>query len=297
MYLYQRIEEMMAKHQDSRYVVGEFVLKEMDRLPNFTITEIAEATFTSKSTVVRFAKTLGYEGWKEFMRDFIAETRYQKAHQGNIDANYPFLEDDSTEIIIEKMKKLQVESIEDTAELLDVKMIEKAKRYLLGAERVLILGLSPNIFLGELFRRKMVTIGKSVYVATPGESGILSRTLQENDCAIMISYSGNNTDEEPLNHLPTLLENKVKVIGLTSGKDNYLRRTLDCVLTISTRERLYAKIANFATEESINFLLNSLFACYFAENYQKNCIYKIQNSSMIEKKRYASLSKSPSNDR
>ena len=71
-------------------------------------------------------------------------------------------------------------------------MLEMATSYLLKAKHIVIFGLSPNIFLGELFRRKMITIGKSIDIAKLGEMGIISRTLGSDDCAIMISYSGNN---------------------------------------------------------------------------------------------------------
>lgn len=289
MFLFQKIEEVMMTHQDARHAVGEFILHEQANLHTYTIREIAEQTYTSKATVVRFAQTLGFDGWKEFMKAFITEIKYQEAHQGDVDVNYPFVEADSTKAIIEKMKKLQIESIQDTADLMEVAMIDKATAYLLKARHVVIFGLSPNIFLGELFRRKLITIGKQIDIAKSGEFGIISRTLGPDDCAIMISYSGNNENSEPICQLPFLLNQKVPVIGITSGGDNYIRQQLDCVLTMSSKERLYTKISNFASEESISFILNVLFSCYFVKNYQENCMFKIQNSKSLEQKRVAIL--------
>jgi DNA-binding MurR/RpiR family transcriptional regulator len=91
-------------------------------------------------------------------------------------------------------------------------------------------------------------------------------------------------------YLPDLIENKVSIIGITSGGDNYMRQKLDCVLTMSSKERLYTKISNFATEESLQFILNVLFSCYFAKNYQDNNKFKLQNSKILEKQRLAVLS-------
>ena len=50
------------------------------------------------------------------------------------------------------------------------------------------------------------------------------------------------------------------------------------------------KISNFATEESLQFILNVLFSCYFAKNYQDNNKFKLQNSKILEKQRLAVLS-------
>lgn len=277
------------EYHDTRYAVGEFVLHEQSNLHKYTINQIAEYSYTSKATVVRFAKTLGFDGWKEFMKAFISEMKYLEQHKADADVNYPFDAKSSVNEIIDSIKKVQIESIQDSADLLDVEMLEKAVHYLIKAKHIIIFGLSPNIFIGELFRRKMITIKKQVDIAKLGEMGIISNTLTEDDCAIMISYSGNNEHAEPMCYIPTLLENKVSVIGITSGGDNYMRKELDCVLTMSSKERLYTKISNFATEESLQYIFNVLFSCYFAKHYQDNNLYKLQNSKILESSRWAVL--------
>lgn len=277
------------EYHDARYAVGEFVLHEQSNLHKYTINQIAEYSYTSKATVVRFAKTLGFDGWKEFMKAFISEMKYLEQHKADADVNYPFDAKSSVNEIIDSIKKVQIESIQDSADLLDVEMLEKAVHYLIKAKHIIIFGLSSNIFIGELFRRKMITIKKQVDIAKLGEMGIISNTLTEDDCAIMISYSGNNEHAEPMCYIPTLLENKVSVIGITSGGDNYMRKELDCVLTMSSKERLYTKISNFATEESLQYIFNVLFSCYFAKHYQDNNLYKLQNSKILESSRWAVL--------
>ena len=279
----------MMEYHDARYAVGEFVLHEQSNLHKYTINQIAEYSYTSKATVVRFAKTLGFDGWKEFMKAFISEMKYLEQNKADADVNYPFDAKSSVNEIIDSIKKVQIESIQDSADLLDVEMLEKAVHYLIKAKHIIIFGLSPNIFIGELFRRKMITIKKQVDIAKLGEMGIISNTLTEDDCAIMISYSGNNEHAEPMCYIPTLLENKVSVIGITSGGDNYMRKELDCVLTMSSKERLYTKISNFATEESLQYIFNVLFSCYFVKHYQDNNLYKLQNSKILESSRWAVL--------
>ena len=291
MFLFQKIEEMMMTHKDARHAVGKFVLEQKDNLYKYTVNDIAEQTYTSKATVVRFAKALGFDGWKDFIKAFISEIKYQEAHQTDIDANYPFYETSSTQEIIDGLKKVQIESIQDTADLLDVPQVKRAVDYLEESHRVIIFGLSPNNYLGELFRRKMMGIDKIVEIARLGEMGLISRTMTENDCAIMISYSGNSVNESPVLHLQTLLDNKVPVIAITSDGDNYLRRNVSCILTMSSKERLYTKISNFATEESIQYILNILFSCFYARNYRKNNSFKLRTSHILENQRKTSLNR------
>ena len=129
MFLFQKIEETMMRYTDARHAVGEFILQEQDKLYQYTVTEIAEKTFTSKATVVRFAKAMGYDGWKEFMKDYIAEVNYQKKYKNTVDFNIPFQKEDSFDTIAENIKKLQMESIRETADLLDKEVLKKAADY------------------------------------------------------------------------------------------------------------------------------------------------------------------------
>ncbi|TQB28912.1 MurR/RpiR family transcriptional regulator, partial [Enterococcus faecium] len=43
-----------------------------------------------------------------------------------------------------------------------------------------------------------------------------------------------------------------------------------------TRERLYSKISNFTINTSICYLLDVLYSCIFAEEYQKNLNHLIK---------------------
>lgn len=285
MFLFQKIEETMMRYTDARHAVGEFILQEQDKLYQYTVTEIAEKTFTSKATVVRFAKAMGYGGWKEFMKDYIAEVNYQKKYKNTVDFNIPFQKEDGIDTIAENIKKLQMESIRETADLLDKEVLKKAADYLAGAENIVIFSSNPNTYLGELFKRKLLTIGKRAAVAKSGEAGIEAATLGPQDLALIISYSGNSVTQNPVNRIGLLKKNHVPIIGITSGGDNYMRKNLDCIITMSSRERLYSKIANYATEESLNYILNVLFSCCFASQYKQNLEFKIKNSRLLEQER------------
>lgn len=71
MFLTHRIEEMVAQATDTRRAIGAFVLRERAHLSDYTIADIARETYASKASVTRFAKTLGFDGWRDFIHDFI----------------------------------------------------------------------------------------------------------------------------------------------------------------------------------------------------------------------------------
>ena len=184
-----------------------------------------------------------------------------------------------------KLRPLKKESIQDTADKLDPADLERAAGWLQAAERVVIFGLTPNEYLAHLFKRKMLSIGKSVQVAQAGEFGLTAASLDEDDLAIIISYSGSSSSMESLRYLSLLKKQRVKILGLTSENGHLLREAADTVLTICTREDNYKKIGNFSTEESIHFLLNSLYAAYFKKDYFANYVRKINLAASLEENR------------
>ncbi len=291
MLLFQQIEELAHSHTDARRTIGEFLLKEKSSIKKYTMQEIAEKTYTSKSSLVRFAKALGFQGWKDFIEKFLNDTYYEESHYTDIDPNFPIEEGESTKDIVYKISSLMVESILDTTDQLSLKEIDKAVNFMAEANQIALLGQSPNTYLGNLFRRKMMSIGKNVLLSSGWDQGLLARTLHQGDCAILISYSGNNENRAPMNFIPMLQEKGVPIIAITGLGSNFLRRNADCILSMSSRERLYTKIGTFSTEESIALILNTLYACYFAKNYRENLRYKIDASKHLEKRysRYADI--------
>lgn len=232
--------------------------------------------------MVRFAKELGFSGWRDFLKEFVEEQNYQASHYTDVDPNFPFQAHSSKADVLNLICSLQVESLLDTADLLDHAPLEEIVALMKNSRRVAIFGLNPNLSLAELFKRKMLSIGKQIETPTLGDIGLLASTLTDEDCAIVISYSGNNISHTTIGILPELEKKGVPVVALTSEGDNILRQKARYTLTISSRERLYDKISTFSTETSILYILNVLFSCYFLQDYGRNLEYKIENGLRLE---------------
>lgn len=235
--------------------------------------------------MVRFGKGLGFTGWKDFSNKLIEDVRYEQTHYSEIDPNIPFDQTNDLAEIIKNIATIQIESIQDSADKIELPHLKRAIEMLSQARRIVVLGVSPNNLLGDIFRRKMNTIGRSVEVILSGETGITVSGLTKYDAAILISYSGNDVSREPMKFIPQMKRQGVKLIGVTSDGGNYIHQEIETILRISSRERLYKKISNFSTEESILFLLNILYAGVFSKNYLTNYNFKVQNSMNLEETR------------
>ncbi|MGT2829483.1 MurR/RpiR family transcriptional regulator [Streptococcus hillyeri] len=281
----QAIKDYTVNGQTSKAVIAAFLLENLGTIEHFSLEELATATFTSKASLVRFAQSLGYKGWTDFLPALIAERYYSDTHYSDVDHNLPFNEDDDITTIIQKIATVEKESIQDTADKIKPEDLDKATDLIKQAKRVVLFGLSPNEYLGYLFRRKMLTIGKVIEIGHSGEFGLTSSSLQEDDLAIIISYSGNSETMESLRYIPLLKANKTKIIALTSESGDLLKEAADTTFLLCTKEDKFKKIGNFSTEESILFILNTLYATYFKKDFFSNYVKKVNLSSKLEQGR------------
>ena len=81
MLLSQKLESMSLNSKDAQKTISEFLLQKRKRIGCYSMQEIADETFSSKSTLVRVAKKLGFSGWNDFMAAFQEEIRYLETHQ------------------------------------------------------------------------------------------------------------------------------------------------------------------------------------------------------------------------
>ena len=200
MFLFQKIEETMMRYTDARHAVGEFILQEQDKLYQYTVTEIAEKTFTSKATVVRFAKAMGYDGWKEFMKGLHCRGELpEKSIKIQLILIYRFRKRDGIDTIAENIKNCRWR-VFVRRQICWIKRGAEKGRGLSGRSRKYRdLQQQSQYIPRELFKRKLLTIGKRAAVAKSGEAGIEAATLGPQDLALIISYSGNSVTQNPVN--------------------------------------------------------------------------------------------------
>lgn len=265
----------------------EYILAKGTAIEPLTIKEIAEANYVHPSTLIRVAKKLGYKGWLELREEFLAEQTYLQTYFEDVDANFPFQTNDGLMTIANKIASLERTTIDDTLSLLNHDELQKAKQLLLNAKQIKIFGSNANLLISQDFALKMRRIQKNVVMSqTMGEDAYEAFNSQEDTCAILISYTGENGFIMQIAKI--LQKQNIPIIALTSIGENTLASFSQAVLRMTTRERLYSKIGNFTINSSICYLLDVLYSCVFAEDYQKNLNHLIEVSELVDKRKTSS---------
>lgn len=272
----------------SEKVIINFILKEKIKIKNMTTKDIANATFTSPSTLIRIAHKMKFNGWNELKDAYLKEVEYLQSHFLDIDANYPFTNEDTIMSIASKLAMLKKEAIDDTLSLVSHDDLQTAVQIIRKHSAIYLFAVSNNGLITQEFAHNMSRIQKKVTICNlQGELVYSAINADVNSCAIIVSYSG----ETPiLKRVMQALKSKdIPIIAITNIGESTVSKNADVVLKICTREKLYSKIATFSTDISFEYVLDLLYSCVFSLNYDQNIDRKKKISQMIETGRFSTL--------
>lgn len=256
-------------------------------LTNLTIRQLAAQSATSPASIVRFCKAMGFSGFNEFKQAYLRELAYLDAAPDEIDANVPFVADDSPMAIANKIARLHESAIRDTRNLLRPEALLQAQQMLAKSKSIHVFSQGTQLNDAESFREKMMKVG--VFVSIPSNLNYQqyeAACLTQEDLALMISYSGETASM--LQAARVLRAHRVPILAFTSIGENSLSHLADCVLNLATREKLFTTIGDFETHASTKYLLDLVYSLYFSLNYDLSCHEKAARTRLLERARTSS---------
>lgn len=249
--------------------IKEYVLNNKHEIESLSLKQLADKTFTSSATIIRFVKKIGFENYSSFQKEFIKEIKCMESSFQAIDANYPFDENDTIYTISSKIAILAKETINNTYNLITHDNLQQAVKILMKAKTIHLFAISYPLLYGQEFKFNMMRIGKNVSLCDQvGEEYFVINLLSHNDCALFISYSGER--EKSIKLAKICKQKGIPIIVITNTDDNRLKKYADVVLCVSTKEKLYSKIGTFTNGYSFKVILDILYSCYFSFDYKNN---------------------------
>ena len=239
------------------------------RLQGQSIKELAGMASVSIASVHRFCKKLGLEGFKELKVECARAEASHASDHVPVDINFPFKADEDASTIATRMGALYETTITDTLDLLNLNEITSSAQLIANAEHVDIYAHSHNVHPAQMFEERLLSIGKPVSCPLTWEREIrCALGSDETHVALVISYSGLPRNIREL--LPVLHKRQVPVIFVGSPAVRRRNPGLAAYLFVSDREHLQNRITQFSSHIAVQFVLDTLFSCVFARNYDCN---------------------------
>ena len=262
--------------------IASFILGHIDEVPQMTIEDLAKKTYTSHSAIVRLAKKLDYDGFKEFKAE-IVEIVYRNLHKiDNVNANFPFELGDNSEVIAKKMATLYTETIQRTVVQLNYSLMEQMAKVLLKAKRIFIFAQGDTQIRCRGFQNKLMKINKFPIIGEEyADEDWVAANVTAEDCVLILSYSGRIKQYERF--LQLFHDNKITSMLITGNAKGALNQLADYVQVITQTEYDFWKIGTFSSQVAFQYVLDTLFSIMYSQNYQNNVV-NLKNKYQLLKK-------------
>ena len=262
--------------------IASFILGHIDEVPQMTIEDLAKKTYTSHSAIVRLAKKLDYDGFKEFKAE-IVEIVYRNLHKiDNVNANFPFERGDNSEVIAKKMATLYTETIQRTVVQLNYSLMEQMAKVLLKAKRIFIFAQGDTQIRCRGFQNKLMKINKFPIIGEEyADEDWVAANVTAEDCVLILSYSGRIKQYERF--LQLFHDNKITSMLITGNAKGALNQLADYVQVITQTEYDFWKIGTFSSQVAFQYVLDTLFSIMYSQNYQNNVV-NLKNKYQLLKK-------------
>lgn len=165
------------------------VLKNPDHAVSGNITALAKSAQVSEPTVVRFCRTLGYDGWHEFKLK-LAQTLALALP----DANESPLQDDLAADLVNKICSRSINALLDLRNNLHPAAIENALEVLARANKIEFWGQGTSGIVAADAQHKFFRSGvPTVAYTDPHIHAISAAILTKGDAVVAISQRGDTT--------------------------------------------------------------------------------------------------------
>lgn len=252
--------------------IASYILNNKDAVTKLKIQELADILFISKSSIHRFVKKIGFNGFNDLKVSIAKENADLLENNSYINVNYPFQAKDNPRQIAFKLLELYEKAIKDTFEYVDLDQIKAVSQLIDSADVIDVYTHAHNSNIAENFQDKMLTIGKSVNCPSSFYNQRLTvLASDQKHVAIILSYSGKATFILPI--VKKLYEKGVKVIQIGKAGSNYYSQYVTYHLSISDSENNRDRMSQFSSHIAMQYIMDVLYGCIYNEKRKQNTKY------------------------
>ena len=193
----------------------------------FPLERVALLANVSTTSVIRFCRSLGFSGFRDFQDTLREEIRLQK------DLPLKFretVEHASEDELLSLTVRRSLECISETMKALSPELLRECVRLISGAARVYTFGMKESFSLAHYAYTRLLTVRSSVFLLDAGHNGVIEPllSLKEDDAVVVFLF--HRYTKSTIDILPVLREQKVKVIMITDEPSDEVASFADILL-------------------------------------------------------------------
>lgn len=242
------IESNYNKLTPAEKTVADFFIHNKEKM-DFSSRHIAELLYTSKPTLSRFAKKIGYRDYREFVYQY-EHTFVEKKE--NITGN--------TRMVLSAYQEM----LNKTYNLVEEAQIKRIVEYLNKAERVLVCGCGSSGLSANEMEIRFMRIGINVDALTDSDMMKMSSVFQDKR-SLVFGFSISGERKEVTYLLREAYKKGAKTVLFTANnKEKFTKYCSEVVLLPSLHHLNYGNV--ISPQFPILVMLDILYAYYVEQN-------------------------------
>ncbi|WP_055666493.1 MurR/RpiR family transcriptional regulator [Desnuesiella massiliensis] len=266
-----KIESNLENLSNTEVKIARFILDNTSTIKNMTSSELAEKIGVGQSTIIKFIKKFGFNGFLDFKIKLSESLAKEKSNTRKMHDDIS-LEDPLKDVYF-KLVEESIRSIQGTYQNIDFSELEATIELLNNSSRIVLIGIGNSGLVAKDFNNKLLKIGKTPLFSEDLHVSLsIVPSLTEQDCCIVFSYSGKTKEIVEISE--KIKEKKCPVIAITSNMSSPLAKLSDKILCTISAEGLLRTSAMSSRITQLS-IVDILFLGLVQKNYDP-AISKIQ---------------------
>lgn len=251
-----KIKSLYNTLRASEKKVADYVLKNSNDVSSMSLSQLSQAADVSDPTVMRFVKTIGFNGFSDFKLAIVKDSVRESTEDNRLLVDLHICQNDRLEDIPSKMMGITIKALEDTLKLLDLDSYKKAVQLITTAKTIDIYGVGNSGSIANDMMNKLLRLGLNCRAFSDNHLQQISAChLTKDDVAIGISHSGSTKDT--VDALRIAKMSGAATVALTNFKASYITQHADisfCTGDVETTfysETMVSRISQLALVDAI----------------------------------------------
>ncbi|MDO5754076.1 MurR/RpiR family transcriptional regulator [Arthrobacter sp.] len=232
-----RIQAKLPDMPAAMAKIGAYLLEHPQAPLELSIMELAEQTKTSPATVTRFCRLLGYAGYVPFRVSIASDLGRSDARESwKADIGRAFGPDDSPRDVLSTLVNAHTRSLEETAAVMDLALMNKIARRIAMSSHVDIYGIGGSAVMAKELQSRLYRIGINAHHWSEVHAGLTSAAIQDSG-TVAIGISNTGRTEETLQMLREAGEAGALTVALSNNPGSPLAESADASIITSVHEQ------------------------------------------------------------
>lgn len=262
--------------------VADYITEKPGEVIFMSITELADACGVGETSVFRFCRTVGLGGYQEFKMQLSLSMRDSEQDMTAISGEIS--PSDDMETMVQKVLQVNQRALAETAALINLNGLSRAVDLMTTARRILFFGVGASQTAALKATHKFTRISAKVVCQSDTHAqAMLAATMNEEDLAVIVSYSGSTKDTNVVAKLAKARGGKV--IAITRFLKSPLTEFTDVTLLCGSNESPLQG-GSIGADISQSFIFDLLYTEYYRRNWEKCSEHNRQAAASVLEMQY-----------